>query len=704
MQRHRRSALLAILLCVIFTSGWLATGLSVTAAVSAASGAIASDQPLLQPAPNQPTGSYDLFGTVLSPAEAAQAVEAAGLDPSDPAAYQRIGAVEITPELLASGRDIFFNRGIGDMFGLQRVFGFQDGIQALLPEFLLALLKQGGDSTDGLQLRLLRNLRLGNQIKHVGLTVDTGLDVQREGFFLKTLLQSLLQGRLDALLPIGLKLPGDITCAVCHASLLDGQQVLDGVPNGNLNVAFFIALAPNSAAGFARLAFDPLDPQYQGSGKTIIGSDGSLIELPDPVKFERAFDDAVLDVPQGNFESSPDGINNTTQIPTVFTFKTRPYGFDGGFAVGPFGGLSAINNAVHSSEVNLLAAAQKSAETLGIDPELYLGTVLQNAVDPTIRLPEGDPVQPSVWLRQVAPELCQAELEDQIPAPNAGEYPELHPSLFTYNGLIFTPKSDNPDDIASGPFLFANNAMSAWQNTLNPPPNRSSDNRQALATGSVERGAKIFEQANCVSCHPAPFFADQTIHPLAELNTNPARAKSRLGLNDFLVPPQIYTLNTPVPVPANAEVLDLPTEGIAATPTSLPIGLLPDGGYKTLPLRGLFASAPYLHDGGVAVKAGALQMAADGSFEVIDPTGLGLAATLSRGMLPDAASSLRALVDRQLRAQVVAANQASPALVGSNLDGTGHDFYVDAAAGYTPSEQTDLVNFLMALDDKPGEY
>jgi hypothetical protein len=98
--------------------------------------------------------------------------------------------------------------------------------------------------------------------------------------------------------------------------------------------------------------------------------------LPDPQKFEAAFDDAVLAVPAGNFESSPDKISNTTQIPSVFTFKTGPYLFDGQFAVGPFGGLSAITNAVHSSELNLVAASQLSQQTIGIDREVYLGTMV----------------------------------------------------------------------------------------------------------------------------------------------------------------------------------------------------------------------------------------------------------------------------------------------------------------------------------------
>ena len=191
---------------------------------------------------------------------------------------------------------------------------------------------------------------------------------------------------------------------------------------------------------------------------------------------------------------------------------------------------------------------------------------------------------------------------------------------------------------------------------------------------------------------------------MSEIGTNPARAQSRLGLSNLLVQPKLYSFDTPVPIPANAQVLDLPTEGISDSPTTLPKGILPDGGYKTTSLRGLYFSAPYLHDGGVAVRAGSLQIASDSSFTVVDPTGLGLTGTLSQSLLADPASSLRALVDRNLRALVITANKAYPALVRSNLDGTGHDFYVDTQAGFTPQQQTDLINFLLALDDNPSHF
>lgn len=674
MRRRRKATLFVLILVASLFSVLISTKLFSPQAIASVA--------LLQPVPTQKSDYYDYFGKTLTQQEADQLVRQQGLDPKAPGSYERIGAVHVTQQLLDAGENLFFKRGLGNRFN---VFGRLSA--NLQSEFTQAIQDLGGQPTTNLQITLQKDLKVGSHILSKGTVINTGVDVERGG---KNL--------------FGFANTGGLTCATCHATLSSSGDRLTGVPNSDLDITFLLALAPNSASGFARLKFDPLDPKYQGNGKTIIDSKNNSVKLPDPQKFEDAFDDALLDLPAGNFESSPDSISNTTQIPSTFTFNTGPYMSDGQLAVGPFGGLSAFNNAVHSSELNLLAAAQLSDEILGIDPEVYLGTVLQNAADPTLRLPEGETVKPSEWLRRIKPDPYQAELEDQVPSPTSGVYPNLNPSLVTYNGLFFSPNTNKPDDIASGPFWYAANAMAAFQNSLLPPPNRSPENQQALKSGSVQRGAKVFEQANCATCHIPPFFTDNIVHPISEIGTNPARAESRLALNNLLVPPKLYTFNTPVPIPADAETIDVPTEGISDTPTSLPKGMLPDGGYKTTSLLGVAYSAPYLHDSGVAVGKDSLKVADNGSFTVVDPSGLGLTGTLSQGKSADSANSLRALVDRNLRDQVVSANQANPGLVNSNLDGTGHDFYVDQTTGFTPAQQNDLINFLLALDDNPGSF
>ncbi|MEM9484673.1 MAG: hypothetical protein AAGA83_13395 [Cyanobacteria bacterium P01_F01_bin.116] len=655
-----------------------------------------ANEGLLASAPTQPIGHYDYFGQLLSPQAAAQLVKNPRQLPNSPSSSQvKRSLIRITDNMLQSGEELFFERKLGDTFGLQAVLGFGLGLEQVQPELAQAIQTLAGRGTSNLRIQLQKPLSLGSVMAPAGFPIDTGFDVVPGGTS-----------------PIGLNPNGDITCAICHVAVSETGQRLDGIPNGDLDVRLLVALATNSAAGFARLNINPLDPRYQGNGKTIIDSQGQLVKLPDPDKFEQAFDDLVLSLPVGFFESSPDGINNTTQIPSLFTFGNQPYTAGGEFSVGPFAGLSSTNNGVHSSEINILAAAQLSAATLGIDPEVYLGVALQNAAMPSLRLPDGPPIQPSLWLRQIAPNPTLAELEDQTPAPGTGTYPNLSPSLFTFNGLVFSPDTNDSQDDAKGLYLAANNAMSVWQNSLTPPPNRTPENQAALQSGSVQRGAKVFENEGCISCHIPPFFTDNKIHPVSEIGTNPARGRSRLGLIDLLAEPQIYTPTTTVPPSSSrAAVVDVPTESVASSSTSLPSGLLPDGGYKTVSLRGLHLSAPYLHDGGVAVRQGALRFNQNGSFTVVDSTGLGLPGTLlglpsspTPSQPADSASSLRALVDRDLRAQVIATNQAFPTLRINNLDGTGHDFYVDRQAGFTARQQSDLVNFLLALDDNPSEF
>ncbi|ACK68625.1 conserved hypothetical protein [Gloeothece citriformis PCC 7424] len=666
-------------------------------------------QDLLAPAPTQKVGNYDYFGTELEAVQATQLVREQGLNPNDPTSYQRLGMVQITPELIQQGEDIFFDRKIGDTFGFQGILGFGKGLSILEPEINQAIFALGGQPTSNLMITLLKDLNVGGITLPAGSKIPTGFDVPKNGTF-----------------PIGLKPNGNITCAVCHDTLSEKGELLKGVPNGDLAIGFLIALAPNSNAGFIRI--NPVnfkDPKLYklGTGKTIIDSQGNHVKLPDPETLERLFDQAVLSLPFGNFESSLDFISNTTQIPTVFTFGTRPYLVDGQFAIGPFGGLSGVNNSVHSSEVNLVGNRELIQAATGLDPEVYLGILLQNAADERLRLPY-DNLKPSEWLRAIAPDPLTAELEDQIPAPGTQIEPNLiNPTVFTYNGLIFSPDTNNSDDIASGLFLFANNAMSAWQNSLTSPPNLSRENSEALANGSVERGARVFQQAGCVSCHTPPFFSDNIIHPVDELKTNPARGEARLALNNLLVPPKLYTFNTPVPIPSDAEVLNVPTEGISESPTTLPKGILPKGGYNTPSLIGLYLTAPYLHDGGVAVGKDALKINDDGSYTIVDPRTTdppnqwGLTGTLARfdvtpdgqidiskRILPDSANSLRALLDRRLRHWVIKANKANPGLRINNLDGTGHEFYVDPSRGFSYGQQSDLVNFLLALDEDPAHF
>jgi len=78
-----------------------------------------------------------------------------------------------------------------------------------------------------------------------------------------------------------------------------------------------------------------------------------------------------------------------------------------------------------------------------------------------------------------------------------------------------------------------------------------------------------------------------------------------------------------------------------------------------------------------------------------------MAGTLLQNIQPDAGASLRVLLDRNLRESAIAANRANPNLQKSNVDGSGHNYWVDAEAGFNTQDQTDLIQFLLSLDDNP---
>jgi len=109
------------------------------------------------------------------------------------------------------------------------------------------------------------------------------------------------------------------------------------------------------------------------------------------------------------------------------------------------------------------------------------------------------------------------------------------------------------------------------------------------------------------------------------------------------------------------------------------------GSYEVPNLIGLAWSAPYLHDSGVAVGADANAQ-------------LGVPGTLDAGIPPDPANSLRALVDRNLRAKVVSANKASPRKSTARVTCEGHAYWADAEAGVSGEEQADLVADLLSVN------
>ncbi len=647
---------------------------------------------LLAPAPVQPMGFYDYFGSLKSPDEARSIVVAAGLDPNRPESFSRFGLIQITEKLISDGRDRFFNQLLGDPASIGQIFAETnqlfaitldslapvdpakdpDGILAFRRQTLLTLLLRPRVAETNLKIRADRDLRLGSTVFPAGSEVSTGMDIA-----------------VGETGPVGLQ-SGGISCAACHASVDPASgQTVTGRANADLNIGLFLALSSNTTSSFLRFnknQIDPFDPRFPRTGRRIIDSDGHTVQLPDPVAFETAVDDLVLTIPPGGFDAAADATTAVSKIPDCFVFGEGGMGWDGGFQIGPFGGVTAITSAVHAFEINFLSPATVSRLVADLDPEIYLGLVLQNAGDPALRLP--DDVKPSEWLHQNFPDAERGVLLELPDYPN--------PSLFSLNGLVFSPPNET--------FLYSALALSAFQQSLTVPSNTSLENQLNLHRGAVLRGAEVFHAANCDACHAPPYFTNGKIIPYDEIRTSPKRAKNRRIYDGRLVEARVPGFDQPVPLPADPNLLVLPPDPGASSNLLLPPGLdNPNGGYKVTGLLGTYFKAPYLHDGSVASTAEAIRVLPDGSYVVDDPGGIGIPGTSMAGRTIDAGNSLRVLLDRDLRRILMDNNAADPSLVTVGVEGGGHEFYVDPASGNTYQQQTDLIAFLLALDDNPGQ-
>ena len=301
-----------------------------------------------------------------------------------------------------------------------------------------------------------------------------------------------------------------------------------------------------------------------------------------------------------------------------------------------------------------------------MDKETYLAVLLQNAANSRYRFQPCFQQRASKFFAGVKP-------SDASPGFNQVVLPPTYPK-----GTLLSPDGT----FTSSPgyrFWEQNNAMAAWQDTIVPPP-------APIQVPSAVKylGREVFEKAGCPACHSGPFLTNNAIVPSSQIGTNPVRARALRKTEMNLAEPVIFTFETPVPIPAHAQMLAVPTNTLDQRQVDLAWAHHgTEGGYKVPALVGLFWSAPYLHDGGVAVGKNA-------------EADLGLPGTVQKNVAPDPANSLRALVDRELRARVVAANQADPDLVRMNVQGVGHNFWVDSLSGFNSEQQQALILYLLS--------
>lgn len=622
--------------------------------------------PLTQTPPSQ-IGFYDVLGHVVSPTEAQPLLETeAGRTQLSP----EQGAVEITRDLIQLGRDGFYRETFGNERFITDVVGALDG-----PINLVALTKAivglGGKPTTNLQVSLDRDVTLGGREFKAGTLLNTGLDVPARSLLPLGIRTTLSQGKIRV----------GITCAACHAAVdRESGRILEGAPNNDLDTGLILAAASNSAAMFRHTGVNPL--QFPQGERSYINSRGKEAHLPDARAVEEAVDADLLSWAPGNFDSTGTLTNNPSQNPSSYTFEAYPYGWSGHSAIGWFHGLTTLNSNVHATNSDATTSADSSQDTLRIDKETYLGVLLQNASNPAMRLPPG--VKPSEFFDQMDPTPGEPAINQVIRMPG---YPKGSP--FMLDGLMA-----NSPGMPVGQQL---NGLSAWQNTLAPPPYGKPQDLQVL-----QRGAQVFNRAGCVECHSGPTFTNHRVISQRQVGTQPSRATALAPIALSFVAPKTYPNTLLVPLPPDPPTLDVPTDITPRADQQLAFALNnPAGGYKVPSLIGLAVTAPYLHDGGVAAGPEALQPG-ETEFQIAQGDQLGMAGTVMRNLPPDPAASLRLLLDRRLRKAAIAANRANPDLQQSNIDGSGHAYWVDAAAGFTLAEQSALIEFLLSLDDNPA--
>jgi hypothetical protein len=615
----------------------------------------------------QEIGSYDVLGYPVPRDEVEQLLQTelgrAQLTSDN-------GAIAITDDLLNLGRDAFYRETFGNEYFFTDVVGAIAGpINPISMGKAIAAL--GGKPTTNLQIPIDEDVTIGGRTFKAGTLVSTGLDVPA-----------------GSLVPLGMqvvksgaKVRVGLTCAACHATVDQATgKVIEGAPNADVDTGLLQAFATNSAAMFRQTGVNPttLPP----GEKTYIDVTGQKQNLPDAQAIEDAVDAQFLAWSPGNFDSSPDNKNNPAQITSSYTFQAFPYGWSGFSSVGWFHGLTTLNNNVHAVNSDPTTGSYASKYLMGIDKETYLGVILQNAADRKFRLLDG--TKPSQFLEKVDPTPGAPGINQVVKMPG---FPRG--SIFILDGLM-----------ASSPGLPLGaqlNGMSVYQNTLAPPPYTTIEDPDTL-----QRGAAVFEKASCVECHSGRYFTNHRVIPETQVKSQPSRASALAKLPQTFIPPETYPPGIRVPTPADPDVLSVPVEITPQEDRDLAYAVSdPAGGYKVPSLIGLHVTAPYLHDGGVAASAVALTTTEDGTYEVANPDQMGLAGTLLQEIEPDPEASLRVLLDRNLRSIAVAQNRANPDLQITNSDGSGHEYWVDQSARFSPQEQTDLIHFLLSLDDDP---
>ena len=572
-------------------------------------------------------------------------------------------------------------------------------------------------------------------------------------------------------LPGGGKFRIGLSCALCHYSLdidWDGKADLksarpdqptpDGpykpehawaIGNQDVALGWIFASSRNSIAGFENSA--PVGKTSPDDARVWARWVRDNYEK-NPEETKREVDRGLLLFPRGFADDTPDGLHNPLQFPSLFTNRNWPYNYDGVML-----NASDRNNNVWTTGLDptqLIALCKdrggKTAKLVFWEKKgLYTELTAEEYADIFVRYsPAGqsDPAQRDklrsdilgvsdgvpgllqddaiVLIRGVPNAIPQdvfdkEENKDRIRDPGqfGSDGGKRGPMIGLLGTRVVTPGSIrdkyNVAELESKYGLngdeFVSEAVSMMLDWVEPPPNRSALLANARQAGLVTKGYQVFKEEGCAKCHAGPFFTNNTLIPLKEIGTDEARSAATRPLQTFLAPQ--YDPRTGLAVSGGVRGVLGKLFGAERT------------GYKVVTLRYLWGSAPYLHDGGVAVTLRyEAQPAGDDLQSLLrrpdNDKILGVAQILAaREANPasyaraNAALSLQALLLRSERDKVLAANKEPVypipgssdrlAIASIHIQGIGHSYWINDEPG--GDRVTALVAFLLALDDDPGQ-
>lgn len=595
-----------------------------------------SKNDVLNPRSKSEVEYYDLWGKTISLAEARK--QRSLISPSN-------GVIHVTPDVLRLGKKTFYQETFGNEVFLTDILGLVDG-PITVSNIVKSIVQLRGKGTTNLQVPLAKTVTIAGKTFRKGTKINTGIDIPKGSYLPIGMPFKFSEGRMKV----------GVSCAACHATVdTHTMKIVEGAYNSDLNSGLLFAMATNSSAFFTHAEFSP---------KQIQALTNHLRKLPDKKEMENLVDLNFMSWPKGMFDTTIDMKSNPTKIPDAFTAHSYPYGWSGFASVGPFKGLSTFSNNVHAQNSDSLSQSVISQPLFGMNKDMYLGIILQNAANQKYRYQPKSGMTPSQFFTKVDPTPNNVGVNENI-SPRS--FPKVTP--VAPDGLIVSSEGYKAGEQI--------NAVAAWQNTIIP-----AKSPVALHSEKVNIGKQVFQRANCIACHAGNSLTKNQVIPVELIKTEPSRAGAFQKTQKIFGKPVLYPPNTPVPIPKGAKSLVVPIPNME----QIRLGFAHNqskGGYKIPSLKGLYWRAPYLHDSGVSIGPN-------------PEKDLGVPGTLLKHVQPNPIQSLRALIDRNLRQKVINANQNSSQLKDLHIQGIGHSYWVDQAAGFSKKEQDALIEYLLS--------